>query len=122
MPQPEDFISRETFCATWLHEQAHSTGHTCHFNRSLGNRLGSPAYAREELIAEFASVLACLRLGIGFELEQHSAYLKSWASALKEGGAKELFKVLSLARQSADLIAPDPAEVDEPMATYSLKI
>ena len=100
----------------------HSTGHNTRLDRPLGNRFGSPAYAREELIAELASVLACYRLRIGYELEQHSAYLKSWASALKEGGAKELFKVLSLARQSADLIAPEPAEVDEPMASYSLKI
>lgn len=122
LPEPEHFNSRENYCSTWLHEQAHSTGHNTRLDRPLGNRFGSPAYAREELIAELASVLACYRLRIGYELEQHSAYLKSWASALKEGGAKELFKVLSLARQSADLIAPEPAEVDEPMASYSLKI
>ena len=122
MPQPEDFISRENNCSTWLHELAHSTGHASRLNRPLSNRFGSPAYAVEELIAELESVLACYRLRIGNELEQHSAYLKSWASALKEGGAMELFKVLSLARQSADLIAPEPAEVDEPMTSYSLKI
>ena len=112
LPQPEDFISRETFCATWLHEQAHSTGHSSRLNRALGNRFGSPAYAQEELIAEFASVLACLRLGIGYELEQHAAYLKSWATALKEGGSKELFKVLSEARQAADLLAPEAADAE----------
>ena len=112
MPQPDDFISRETFCATWLHEQAHSTGHSSRLNRPLGNRFGSPAYAREELIAEFASVLACLRLGIGYEIEQHAAYLKSWATALKEGGSKELFKVLSEARQAADLVAPEAADAE----------
>ena len=112
LPQPEDFISRETFCATWLHEQAHSTGHTSRLNRPLGSRFGSPAYAREELIAELASVLACLRLGIGYEIEQHAAYLKSWATALKEGGSKELFKVLSEARQAADLLAPEAADAE----------
>ena len=107
LPYPEDFISRENFCSTWLHEQAHSTGHDSRLNRQLNHRFGSEGYAREELIAEFASVLACYRLKIGYELEQHAAYLKSWAKHLKEGGSKELFKVLSEARQAADLIAPD---------------
>ena len=107
MPQPADFISRENYCSTWLHEQAHSTGHSSRLNRPIGNRFGSDAYASEELVAEFASVLACLRLGIGYELEQHAAYMKSWTQHLKEGGAKALFKVLSEARQAADLIAPE---------------
>lgn len=112
MPHPEDFISRETFCATWLHEQSHSTGHTSRLNRPINNRFGSDAYAKEELVAEFASVLACLRLGIGYEIEQHAAYLKSWASHLKEGGVKGLFKVLSEARQAADLIAPEATDAE----------
>lgn len=112
MPHPTDFISRENYCSTWLHEQAHSTGHTSRLNRPLGNRFGSPAYAKEELVAEFASVLACVRLGIGYEITQHAAYLKSWASHLKEGGSKALFKVLSAARQAADLIAPEDADAE----------
>ena len=110
LPHPGDFISRETYCATWLHEQSHSTGHPSRLNRPLGNRFGSDAYALEELTAEFASVLACMRLGIGCEITQHAAYLKSWASHLKEGGPKALFKVLSEARQAADLIAPESTD------------
>jgi len=111
LPEPEAFNSRENYCSTWLHEQAHSTGHHSRLSRPISNRFGSAAYAREELIAELASVLACYRLKIGYEISQHSAYLKSWASHLKEGGAKELFKVLSEARQAADLIAPELTEV-----------
>ena len=107
MPLAESFESRETFCATWLHEQAHSTGHSSRLDRKLGNQFGSAAYAREELIAELASLLACYRLRIGYELEQHAAYMSSWAKALKEGGAKELMKVLKEARMAADLIAPE---------------
>ena len=108
MPQDISFESRESFCSTWLHEQAHSTGHSSRLDRKLGNQYGSAAYAREELIAELASVLACYRLRIGFDLPQHAAYMSSWAKALKEGGAKELMKVLSEARMAADLIAPEP--------------
>ena len=69
---------------------------------------GSAAYAREELTAELASFLASYRLRIGFDLSQHAAYMSSWAKALKEGGAKELMKVLSEARMAADLIVPEP--------------
>jgi len=109
MPEALSFESRESFCSTWLHEQAHSTGHSSRLDRKLGNQFGSAAYAREELIAELASVLACYRLRIGYDLPQHAAYMSSWAKALKEGGAKELLKVLSEARAAADLIAPEPA-------------
>ena len=111
MPAVEAFTSRETCAATWAHEQAHSTGHSSRLNRQFGKgaQFGGQAYAREELVAELASVLICYRLQIGYQLEQHAAYLKSWASHLKEGGPKELFKVLSDARKAADLIAPEPA-------------
>lgn len=107
MPAVEAFTSRETCAATWAHEQAHSTGHSARLNRTYGSR-GSAAYAREELVAELASVLVCYRLQIGYQLEQHAAYLSHWAQHLKEGGPKELFKVLSDARKAADLIAPEP--------------
>ena len=113
MPLAESFESREAFAATWLHEQAHSTGHSSRLDRKLGNQFGSAAYAREELIAELASVLSCYRLRIGYDLQQHASYMASWAKALKEGGAKELMKVLKEARLAADLIAPEAeAEVD----------
>lgn len=110
MPAVDAFSSRETCAATWAHEQAHSTGHSSRLNRKFGAgaQHGGQAYAREELVAELASVLICYRLRVGYQLEQHAAYLKSWASHLKEGGPKELFKVLSDARKAADLIVPEP--------------
>ena len=114
MPAVEAFTSRETCAATWAHEQAHSTGHHTRLSRKFGAgaQFGGQAYAREELVAELASVLICYRLQIGYQLEQHAAYLKSWARGLKESGPKELFKVLSDARKAADLIAPEPAAED----------
>ncbi len=118
MPSAEAFSTRETYCATWLHEQAHSTGHSSRLKRPLGNGYGTQAYAREELIAELGSVLACYRLNIGYQIENHASYLKSWSSCLKEGGAKELFKVLSEARQAADLIAPEVIEDNSTAGEY----
>ena len=108
MPDRADFTSLETFCATWAHEQAHSTGHTSRLNRNLTGSHGSQPYAREELVAELASVLICYRLQISCNLSNHAAYLKGWASILKEGGPRTLFGVLSDARKAADLIAPEP--------------
>ena len=114
MPAAEAFTNREAYCATWAHEQAHSTGHSSRLARPMGGGFGSKAYAREELIAELAAVLIAYRLQIGCQLENHAAYLSSWAQLLKEE-PKALFKVLSQARQAADLIAPEPA-MEEPEA------
>jgi antirestriction protein ArdC len=107
MPPAESFTSREAMCATWAHEQAHSTGHSSRLDRPMAGGRDSQAYAREELVAELASVLVCYRLRIGFDLQNHASYLKGWASLLREGGPRVLFQVLSEARKAADLIAPE---------------
>jgi antirestriction protein ArdC len=109
MPEPEAFTTREAFAATWAHEQAHSTGHSSRLDRPMGGAHGSKAYAREELVAELAAVLIAYRLQIGCQLQNHAAYLKEWAQLLREE-PRALFKVLSDARQAADLIAPEAIE------------
>ena len=106
MPAADSFRTREAFCATWAHEQAHSTGHQSRLARDMGGTFGSCSYAREELVAELAAVLICYRLRIGCQLENHAAYLRDWAQMLREQ-PRSLFKVLSDARQAADLIAPE---------------
>ena len=103
MPPADSFINREAFCATWAHEQAHSTGHSSRLNRDMGGGSSSKAYALEELIAELAAVLVCYRLQVGSEFTNHAAYLKGWAQILK-AEPKQLFKILSKARAAADLI------------------
>jgi antirestriction protein ArdC len=107
MPVRDSFESAEALCATWAHEQAHSTGHGSRLSRKMSGDRSAPDYAREELVAELASVLICYRLRIGFDLQNHASYLKGWASILKDGGSKVLFQVLSEARKAADLIAPE---------------
>ncbi len=105
---PASFHSPAAFCATWAHEQIHSTGHESRLNRDLGGAFGKPRYAREELVAELGSVLLGDRLEIGSEIESHAAYLGHWIEMLKES-PKVLFQVLSEARQAADLICPEAA-------------
>jgi len=103
MPPPESFNDRESFVATWAHEQAHSTGHKARLNRPQHASQGTKPYALEELIAELASVLICYRLQVGCCLTNHAAYLKQWAAILQaEPGS--LFKILGKARAAADLI------------------
>ena len=103
MPPADSFINREAFCATWAHEQAHSTGHQSRLNRDMGGASSSRAYALEELIAELAAVLICYRLQVSSEFTNHAAYLAQWAQILR-AEPKQLFKILSKARAAADLI------------------
>jgi antirestriction protein ArdC len=108
LPNVEQFHSRESYIATRAHEAAHSTGHKTRLARDLYNAYGSTGYAREELIAEMASVLICNRLQVSYQLEQHASYLTNWASILSEGGSKVLFSILREAKQAADLIIAEP--------------
>lgn len=108
LPDPASFHSSAAFCATWAHEQIHSTGHESRLKRDLGGAFGKPRYAREELVAELGAVLLGDRLEIGSEIESHAAYLGHWIELLKES-PKVLFQVLSEARQAADLVCPEAA-------------
>jgi antirestriction protein ArdC len=74
----------------------------------MGGRHGSPAYAREELVAELGAVLLGDRLEIGSDVSHHAAYLAEWIELLKES-PRVLFQVLAEARRAADLILPEPA-------------
>lgn len=103
MPPADSFINREAYCATWAHEQAHSTGHSSRLSRDMAGGSSSKSYALEELIAELAAVLICYRLQVGSEFTNHAAYLKSWVQILK-AEPKQLFKILSKSRAAADLI------------------
>ncbi len=106
LPDRASFHSPAAFCATWAHEQIHSTGHESRLKRDLGGVFGKARYAREELVAELGAVLLGNRLEIGSEIESHAAYLGQWVELLKET-PKVLFQVLSEARQAADLICPE---------------
>jgi antirestriction protein ArdC len=106
LPDRASFHSPAAFCATWAHEQIHSTGHESRLKRDLGGAFGKARYAREELVAELGAVLLGDRLEIGSEIESHAAYLGHWIELLKET-PKVLFQVLSEARQAAELICPE---------------
>jgi antirestriction protein ArdC len=105
LPDREAFHSAAAFYATWAHEALHSTGHASRLARNLTSSMGSEAYAREELLAELGAVLLGERLEIGSDVRNHAAYLAEWIQLLRES-PRLLYKLLSEARQAADLICP----------------
>jgi len=121
LPDRAAFHSAAAHLATWAHEAIHSTGHPSRLGRDLSGVMesGDPrglAYAREELVAELGAVLLGDRLEIGSDTCNHAAYLTHWIALLRES-PRLLLKLLSEARQAAELICPEathPAVLPEP--------
>lgn len=84
MPLKEQFSGADLYYGTHLHELAHWTGHNSRLDRSLFNKFGTEAYAREELRAEIASMLIGQELKIGHDPGQHAAYVKGWIQLLTD--------------------------------------
>lgn len=115
LPQRSAFHSAAAYYATWAHEAIHSTGHPRRLQRDLSGIHGSPAYAREELVAELGAVLLGDRLEIGSDTANHAAYLGGWIALLRES-PRMLLQVLGDARRAADLICPERA-IESPAAS-----
>lgn len=84
LPYHERFVSHEAFYSTALHELAHWTGHETRLNRDLTGLFGSESYAREEMVAESASHIMGVELGIGHDPTQHAAYIHHWMKIAQE--------------------------------------
>lgn len=108
LPPRESFKNNETRLSVLLHEMAHSTGHESRLNRPVKNKFGSIEYAKEELNAELSSVFLENELGIKMDsdsemLKDHSNYVKSWISVLKND-PNELFVACANAEQITDFL------------------
>jgi antirestriction protein ArdC len=80
LPSKEQFKNEEAYYSTAFHELGHATGHESRLNRNLSsNKLD---YAKEELRAEIYSYLQAKELGIGYNLQNHQSYVKSWIEVL----------------------------------------
>lgn len=122
VPQRNQFTSVESFCRTLLHEMGHSTGHPSRLDREqCGLKQNRQKYAFEELIAELSSVFTANAIGLdlrgvdddkplsGDEVDAMSnsaAYLKGWASQLKDPGG-ELLKAATRASKATDYLVKD---------------
>lgn len=103
MPSPEQFTSVYGYYAAFLHELSHASGHPERNNRDMSQA----GYAREELIAEFATMLITTRTGLKMDnahFDNHAAYLKGWSQAISNN-PRELFNVIREAAKAAEYVA-----------------
>ena len=118
LPPREHFKSPEAFYGTALHECGHATGHESRLNRSIQNPFGSIAYAKEELVAEMTSAFLAAETGIPRDLDDHKAYIQSWADVLRND-KNELFRAAKQAGLAADyMIVKEQALAIEVSAEY----
>lgn len=102
MPPFEKFRDGESFYATLLHEGAHATSAGHRLNRNLAGRFGSEAYAMEEMIAEWASAMACATLGLSAEARpDHAAYIADWLKVLRND-PRAVFTAAARAQEIVD--------------------
>lgn len=107
LPLAEQFMTRDDFYATALHELGHWTGHESRLNRDMTGGFGSVQYAKEELRAEIASLMLGDELGIGNGgdrlLKQHAAYVENWVKVL-ESEPGEILRAASAASRITEYI------------------
>jgi antirestriction protein ArdC len=106
LPKKEQFKSEAVFYGTALHELAHSTGHETRLNRTMEGGFESKKYAREELVAEFASVFIGQEKGVGYterNLENSKAYIQNWVDVLKND-KNELFTAIKDAEKASEMV------------------
>ncbi len=88
MPKIGEFFSDLQYYEVLFHEMAHWTKHPQRVPRKeiFEDKGKKEAYAIEELIAELSAVFVMARTGrlIDSNLENHKAYIQSWASFVKD--------------------------------------
>ena len=112
LPERAQFKNAEGYYQTALHEVGHSTGHPDRLNREslhqgIKDGFGSEAYAREELRAEISAMMSSDRLGVAYEPQHGTAYVKGWVEVLKDD-PKEIHKAAAEAGRISDYVCEGP--------------
>ena len=112
LPERSQFKNAEGYYQTVLHEVGHSTGHPDRLNREslhqgIQDGFGSEAYAREELRAEISAMMSSDRLGVAYEPQHATAYVKGWVEVLKDD-PKEIYKAAAEASRISDYVCEAP--------------
>lgn len=86
MPPMVKFISTDAYYTTLLHECVHATMRQDRCGRFQdGALLTENNYAKEELVAEFASMLLADKFGtVALYIDNHAGYIQHWIRALRE--------------------------------------
>ncbi|MDR3077770.1 MAG: DUF5710 domain-containing protein [Planctomycetota bacterium] len=82
LPPRENFPSEERYYDAALHELVHATAHPSRLDRPLSPNRDSPAQAREELVAQLASLMLGGEIGIAVDPYRNAGYLESWVREL----------------------------------------
>ena len=111
LPERGQFPSASHYYQTALHELGHSTGHPERLNRAtltqgMADGFGSPAYAKEELRAEIASMMTGDKIGMGHDPSRGAAYVEAWVGALKEDPREIHYAASEGDRMSEYLVKP----------------
>lgn len=105
LPMLKQFDSSAEYYATAFHELGHSTSK--HLERELGSKFGTEKYAKEELVAEICSIYSMNALGVTDDkyFDNNIAYLKSWASHIKNKENKYfIYSAMSKAQKAFEYI------------------
>ena len=102
VPPVHSYFEPINWYRTVFHELGHFVGSASRLNRDQSGVFGSPAYAREELVAEMAGAFVCATLGITPTV-RHADYLSSWISVLREDN-RAITRAASAASKAADYI------------------
>lgn len=102
VPRPDAFFHPIDWHRTALHELGHWTGHRSRLDRDQRGGFGSPAYAREELVAELCAAFCCATLGI-CPTVRHADYLGCWLDVLR-ADARAIVRAASAASKAADYL------------------
>lgn len=100
VPPQQAFFDQINYYRTCFHELAHATGHASRLGRDQTGAFGSPAYAREELIAELGAAFLCATLAIRPTV-RHADYIGSWLKALRDDH-RAIFRAAAAASRAAD--------------------
>ncbi len=114
IPPASCFESLDAFHSVLLHEAGHASGHMKRLARFGLESFGPMERAREELIAELASVYTGQLLGLPPPeslLQGHAAYVASWLTLLK-GDKGEIFRAAAQAQKVADYLGQWMPEAD----------
>jgi antirestriction protein ArdC len=125
MPKQAWFCEDQHFYATMFHELAHSTGHENRLARkgiTAPCAFGADPYAKEELVAEMASVFLCNHCGILPYIEANSAsYLGGWLKRLHEDHSL-IISAGSQAQRAFDYIVGPVDEEDQETASEQTEV
>lgn len=119
MPPKTAFTDTESYYSTLLHELSHWTGHEKRLKRFYSwSKDTKDDYAREELVAEIASMYLSSETGLPQtekHFANHASYVATWIKLL-ENDPNEIFTASTEAKKAVDFILSFKDEVKEEIA------